>query len=119
MGENIRRFSVMLLRNIITILFIFILVIDLRYSQVFSLSLHHVSKASTHQHGSQPTYYMHATNEDIIDDEDCKSNISKDDIVIQNLDINDIEQIKQMSKFCIVTFYNHNKNDEDIPLLSR
>ena len=103
-----------------TILFVFILDIDLpRHLQVFALSLHHVSKTSTHQHYEQPTHIMYATNEDILDDEDCKSNIIKDDIVIQKLDINDIEQIKQMSKFCIVTFYNHDKNDEDISLLSR
>ena len=109
----------MLLRNTTTtILFVFILVIDLRYySQAFALSLHHVSKASTHQH-QQPTH-MYATNEDIIDDEDCKSNISKDDVVIQKLDSNDIDQIKQMSKFCIDTFYNHEKDDKDISLLSR
>ena len=54
----------------------------------------------------------------IIDDEDCKSNICKKDIVIQKLDIDDIEQIKQMSKLCIGTFYNQ-KNDEDASLFSR
>ena len=98
-----------------TILFVFILVIDLlRHSQVFALSLHHVSKTKT----STQHYNMYATNEDIIDDEDCKSNISKDDIVIQRLDINDTDQIKQMSNFCIDTFYNP-KNDEDASLLSR
>ena len=88
------------------------MVIGLRHLQVFALSLHHVSKTSTQHHN------MYARYEDIIDDKDYKSNISKDDVVIQKLDINDIDQIKQMSKFCIDAFYNH-KNDEDASLLSR
>jgi len=109
----------MLLRNITTILFVFILDIDLpRHLQVFALSLHHVSKASTHQYYQQPTYYMHATKEGVTDDEDCKSNISKEDIVIHRLDIDDTDQIKQMSKFCIDAFYNQ-ENEKDISLLSR
>ena len=104
----------MLLRNITIILFVFILVIDtLRHSQVFALSLHHVSKTSTQHH------IIYPREEGItINDEDCKSNISKDDVVIQKLDINDIDQIKQMSKFCIHSFYNK-KDDQDASLLSR
>ena len=59
---------------------------------------------------------MYAREEGVTNNEDYRSNICKDDVVIQKLDINDIDQIKQMSKLCIDTFYNHN---EDASLLSR
>ena len=63
---------------------------------------------------------MYAREEGVtINDENYKSNTSEDDVVIQRLDISDIDQIKQMSKLCIHTFYNQDKEDENASLLSR
>lgn len=88
----------------------------LRNLQVFALSLHHVSKTST-RHVRQ-THHMYARNEGVKEDDSC-NNTSKDDVVIQKLDINDIDQIKQMSKFCIDSFYNVNDDEDTISLLFR